>query len=516
MDKKTLLAVGISLAVLLVWQFFFTPVPPKSPEHDNVTITAQSAADNATVPSVVADNVSEKAIEGVLSEAKPAETVVTPVSFKNDKIEVFFDPLTGDIRKVSIFGWKDEEGDYITFNKNGGYNYSRLLTPIASGYTQEVQENNDGKKINYAASAGGLIVSKEYTLAQGSYLIGVKITVSNGGNATLNVPLQIKIGPKLGDGFEESKYIFEGAVISSQKTTERVKVDKTSREELANPLWAGYTSKYFLFAGAGGNFQKAAIAPELGGETASMETSVIVNPGDRASESFQIYAGPKEYKQLKKLGLGLQSSIDFGWFYFLAIPMLEIMIWLYGFVHNYGVAIIILTIIIKLLTLPLTMKGMKSMKAMSKLQPEMLSLREKFKNDPQKLNAATMELYKKHKVNPMSGCLPLLIQIPIFFALYKALLLSIELKNAPFFGWITDLSAKDPYYITPIIMGITMFIQQKMTPSTADPMQQKIFLIMPIVFTFLFLNFPAGLVIYWLTNNVLSIIQQYIVNKKSA
>ena len=162
------------------------------------------------------------------------------------------------------------------------------------------------------------------------------------------------------------------------------------------------------------------------------------------------------------------------------------------------------------------MKGMNSMKAMSKLQPEITSLREKFKNDPQKLNAATMELYRKHKVNPFSGCLPLLIQIPIFFALYKALLLSIELKGAPFFGWLVDLSAKDPYYITPIIMGVTMFIQQKMTPTTADPMQQKIFLIMPIVFTFLFLNFPSGLVIYWLTNNVLTIIQQYFVNKKSA
>ena len=219
---------------------------------------------------------------------------------------------------------------------------------------------------------------------------------------------------------------------------------------------------------------------------------------------------------MRTLGLGLQTSIDFGWFYFLAIPMLQLMIFFYGFFHNYGMAIIFLTIVIKVITLPLTTKGMKSMKAMAKLQPEMAALKEKFVNEPQKMQAATMELYKKHGVNPFSGCLPLLIQIPIFFALYKALLLAIELKGAPFFGWLVDLSEKDPYYITPIIMGVTMFIQQKMTPSTADPVQQKIFLAMPIIFTFLFLNFPSGLVIYWLTNNVLSIIQQYYINKKSA
>lgn len=515
MDKKTLVAIVASLGILFVWQIFFTPKPQKLPEHDNAT-----KIENATTIAVPvnADNMSVNSanIAEVMKDNATVNAIVPVVSFSNDKIEVFFDPMTGDVRKASVFGWKDEEGADVTFNKNGGYNYMRIVTPIASGFVQDVQEKDGNKIISYTASAGDLIVSKEYTLSNGSYLVGVNVKIANKGGVSLNVPIQVKIGPKLGDGFEDSKYIFEGAVISSQKTTERVKVDKTSREELDAPLWAGYTSKYFLFAAAGGNFQKGIIAPDMGGETASMETSLIVNPGDRASQTFQTYVGPKEYNALKSLGLGLQSSVDFGWFYFLAIPMLQIMLWLYSFVHNYGVAIIILTIFIKILTLPLTMKGMKSMKAMSKVQPEMLALREKFKGDPQKLNVATMELYKKHKVNPMSGCLPLVIQIPIFFALYKALLLSIELKNAPFFGWITDLSAKDPYYITPIIMGVSMFIQQKMTPSTADPMQQKIFLAMPIIFTFLFLNFPAGLVIYWLTNNVLSIVQQYFVNKKSA
>jgi len=196
------------------------------------------------------------------------------------------------------------------------------------------------------------------------------------------------------------------------------------------------------------------------------------------------------------------------------MPMLIILKYLNEFVKNYGIAIIILTILIKILFWPLGNKSYESMKAMQKLQPKMVELREKYKDDKQKLSQETMALYRAHKVNPMGGCLPMLIQIPVFFGLYKALLYAIELRHAPFFWWIQDLSAKDPYYITPIIMGATMFVQQKMTPTAGDPMQQKIMLFLPIIFTFLFLNFPSGLVIYWLFNNILSIGQQYYVNKK--
>jgi YidC/Oxa1 family membrane protein insertase len=196
------------------------------------------------------------------------------------------------------------------------------------------------------------------------------------------------------------------------------------------------------------------------------------------------------------------------------MPMLISLKYMNEFVKNFGIAIIILTILIKILFWPLGNKSYESMKAMQKLQPKMQELRDKFKDDKQKLSQETMALYRAHKVNPMGGCLPMLIQIPVFFGLYKALLYAIELRHAPFFWWIQDLSAKDPYYITPIIMGATMFIQQKMTPTAGDPMQQKIMLFLPIIFTFLFLNFPSGLVIYWLFNNILSIGQQYYVNKK--
>jgi len=193
------------------------------------------------------------------------------------------------------------------------------------------------------------------------------------------------------------------------------------------------------------------------------------------------------------------------------------MLWLlkffYNLIHNYGVAIILLTIVIKLILYPLTHKSFKSMKEMQKIQPKITALREKYKDNKEMLNKEIMTLYRTQKVNPLGGCLPMLLQIPVFFALYKVLLDSIELRHAPFIFWIQDLSAKDPYYITPILMGASMFIQQKMTPQVGDPTQAKLMLMLPIVFTFMFLNFPSGLVIYWLVNNLLSIAQQFYINK---
>ncbi|TSA53141.1 MAG: membrane protein insertase YidC, partial [Planctomycetaceae bacterium] len=242
----------------------------------------------------------------------------------------------------------------------------------------------------------------------------------------------------------------------------------------------------------------------------------IIPPGQSGFFNYSLYLGPKDYDILKTENIGLENSIDFGsWIKWLALPLLIALKFLYQYVHNYGIAIVILTILIKIIFWPLGNKSYKSMKEMQKLQPMIKELQEKHKDDKAKVSQETMALYKRYKVNPMGGCLPMLIQIPVFFGLYKALLYSIELRHEPFFFWIQDLSAKDPYYITPIIMGATMFLQQKMTPQAGgNPMQQKLMLWMPVIFTFLFLNFPSGLVIYWLFNNVLSIGQQYYINKK--
>jgi YidC/Oxa1 family membrane protein insertase len=224
--------------------------------------------------------------------------------------------------------------------------------------------------------------------------------------------------------------------------------------------------------------------------------------------------GPKEEGQLKTLGVSAEKLVDFGFFTVVAKPL----IWLLKFTNkvtkNFGIDIIILSILIKIIFLPLTQISFKSMKAMQKVQPEMARLKETYKNDKARLQQEIMLLYKRRKINPMSGCLPMVIQIPVFIALYNALQYTIEMRHAPFFLWMKDLAAKDPIYITPLIMGATMVIQQKMTPSAADPAQAKLFMLMPVMFTFLFLNFPSGLVLYWLVNNILSIAHQYYLNKK--
>ena len=260
--------------------------------------------------------------------------------------------------------------------------------------------------------------------------------------------------------------------------------------------------------------------------------AVTLAPGGRAEVGMTLYVGPKEYDRLRGTGVGLEKSVDFGklfwipwiemeWF---SVPLLWLMNIIYRYTGNYGIAIILLTILTKILFYPLTQKGMTSMKRMQALQPQLNALRAKYKNDNQRLQRETMELYRKQGVNPMGGCLPMVVQIPIFYALYVTLTVAVELQQSPLlclgqlFGreiWICDLSKKDPTYLLPLLMGASMFIQQKMTPTVGDPRQAKIMLLLPIVFTFTFLEFPAGLVLYWLVNNILSIAQQTYTNRQA-
>ncbi len=241
---------------------------------------------------------------------------------------------------------------------------------------------------------------------------------------------------------------------------------------------------------------------------------ISIPPKEKVNAQYQIYLGPKDEDLLKRLGVGAEKLVDFGWFTIIAKPLLWFLKLTNKITGNFGIDIIILSILIKIIFIPLTQISMKSMKEMQKVQPEMNRLKEQFKNDKAKLQQEIMLLYKRRKINPMSGCLPMVIQIPVFIALYNALQYTIEMRHAPFLLWIRDLAAKDPIYITPLIMGATMVLQQKMTPTAADPTQAKMFLLMPVMFTFLFLNFPSGLVIYWMVNNVLSIAHQYYLNKK--
>lgn len=503
MEKRTLLAVAISIAILLVYQFFFAPQPTTViPDNNTTNITKDNNASEKEA----------KKIEQKVSESK----IFQLEKVSNGYLDIYFDKITGDINKVSITKYRDKKLPIVTF-KTDNKNYLKVLSGYGDNFTMDIKEIDNKKIVTFSSLQNNLGITKTYTIDKDSYLISLNVKVSNNSDQTIKLESNVDIGPGFGEGFEKSSYIFEGAMIYNGEKKEEAAPDKVKEPiKLSSPKWFGYTTKYYLFAAIDGNLESGIIEKHNGSAIVKGVKQIILNPKSSSDTKFNLYVGPKEYDLLKSFNLGLEHSIDFGWFKFLAVPMLKFMLFIYEYTKNYGVAIIILTIIVKLLTYPLTIKSMASMKKMQQIQPKLMEIREKFKNDPQKMNTAMMELYRKHGVNPMGGCLPMIVQIPIFFALYKALLVSVELKGSPFIFWITDLSEKDPYYITPIIMGITMFIQQKMTPSTMDPMQQKIFLLMPIIFTFLFLGFPSGLVIYWLTNNVLSIIQQYYINKKLA
>jgi YidC/Oxa1 family membrane protein insertase len=256
-----------------------------------------------------------------------------------------------------------------------------------------------------------------------------------------------------------------------------------------------------------------------------------IAPGKAWEGEVTMFAGPKEYRLLE--GLKLEETLNFGgfpipWYWgglpmrWIGVPILWLMNWTYKHVGNYGIAIILLTVISKVLFYPLTVKSMRSMKAMQALQPQVNALRSRYQKDPQALQRETLALYRKHKVNPMGGCLPMVAQVPIFYALYLALSVSVELQNAAFlcfgrlFGvdlWICDLAAHDPTYVLPVLMGVTMFVQQKLTPTMGDPRQAKMMLFMPVVFTFMFLNLPSGLVLYWTVSNVLQILQQKLMDR---
>ena len=318
-----------------------------------------------------------------------------------------------------------------------------------------------------------------------------------------------------------TRFSFAGPVAYVNGELSEIKLkdlDNGKKSFFRKVSWVGYENKYFL-AAFFPRKDEAISADIVQTDRNSLVINCFEKPisssiGKTRAYSYGFYCGPKDIKILNSLGVDLEKAINFGMFDIIAKPLLYVLKYLNKVTHNYGLAIVILTVIIKILFFPLTHKSYKSMKAMKDLQPKMAALKKKYKDDKERLNREIMSLYRTYKVNPLGGCLPLLIQFPIFIAFYWVLLGSIELRHAPFMLWIKDLSAKDPYYVTPILMGVSMFIQQKMSPTAGDPTQAKVMLAMPIIFTFLFLKFPSGLVLYWLVNNILQIFQQLYIDKR--
>jgi YidC/Oxa1 family membrane protein insertase len=383
-------------------------------------------------------------------------------------------------------------------------------------------------------AADGVQYEKVYKFSASSYVIGFEVRIANRGDKPIKDSLIV--GLKNTMGAKKSSYVFEGPAALVDRSLQQIEMDDIAKKGnlSGNIRWISVESRYFMLGLIPLKEQAAAVRisslPNHMVESRYIEPEQTIAPGAQDAYQYELYFGPKSLQYLKQAGHDLDKAIDFGTFDLLAKPCLWLLNYLYSVIPNYGVAIIILTVLTKVLLWPLGTKSYKSMSQMKKMQPLIQEIREKYKNDKKKMNEAVMGLHKTYGINPLGGCLPMVVQIPFFFALYRMLDQAIELRHAPFFGWITDLSAPDrlfdfgfsipfmdPPYGIPVltlVMGATMFWQQKMTPATGDPTQAKMMMLMPVVFTFIFINFSSGLVLYWLVNNVLSIGQQMYTQKK--
>jgi YidC/Oxa1 family membrane protein insertase len=521
LEKKTLLALLLTVVILFVFQFYFSPKEPEAPQKPAPAATQASKTEAETkAPAAKAGTATAQ------PDLKPTKRVIV----ETPKFTVTLSDLGGAITSVVLKDYKQKvDGTHgkELFEDMSPYKYMPALSDAsgaqaATDATIFVPDRNavtvksaPEKLVFSGTMTNGRKVKKIYTFNPDGYTIGIEIQLDSGkGKVTADFAM---ISLK-----EKPSYTFKGPLVYNGKSLKQVDDLKKDVEVKQAYTYAGLDEGYFSFLWIPG----AEAKPELTVLDTKTNVPLIRLTSDQ-SMSGSLYFGPNRIEVLKELNVNAQKIVDFGWFDIVAKPMLWGMNFSNRLTRNYGIDIILLTILIKIIFYPLSLKSYKSMKEMQKLQPVIAKLKEKFKDDKEKLNREMMDIYKRKGVNPLGGCLPMVIQIPVFFALYKVLMAAIEFRHAPFFLWINDLAAPEdlwsfavagytiPIRILPLIMGITQVIQQKMTPTTADPIQEKMMLFMPIFFTFLFWGFPAGLVLYWLVNNVLSIAQQYYTNTKT-
>lgn len=526
MEKRTILAVVLSIGVFYLFSLFYGP-------------EKKAAAPAAPVP-VKTENVGAPPAVSVQTASAtptplPKSVSVADVTVETERYIAVFSTAGASLKSLTLKGFREtNKPDAVqvkllanadpalpSFSTRGvGFALSAQAAYSPDVHSLKVLSDEKKRLVFTYVDPQGFVVRKTYAFDGAGYGIALETQLVNNSAAPIAGSFQYLITSSFEPPQKDGRYETYGSSLyadGSLHTDAPKNVASATKKYDKGVAWAAINDKYFLSALLSVNHSIASVELKKGA-TGFLESNITtpafsVAPGQAVTVAHNLFVGPKEIDILKAQGSSLEQSLDLGWFSALAKPMLYSLKFFYRYVGNYGVAIIIITVILKIFFFPLTHKSYKSMKEMGKLQPKMAALKEKYKNDKDAMNRAVMELYRDHKVNPLGGCLPMVVQIPVFFALYKALMFSIELRHAPFMFWITDLSDKDPYYVTPVIMGATMFIQQKMTPSNMDEMQQKIMLGLPVIFTFMFLSFPSGLVLYWLINNILTIGQQAYINK---
>jgi YidC/Oxa1 family membrane protein insertase len=562
--RRAILWVIFSLSLLMLWDAYMrhtgqgsmfgtgvtTPTTP--PQSGAGSAAPTGAAGNPGVPATTGAILSAPtaAVNGSISSATPVSGTPAPsgdrVTLRNKDIELEIDTVGARIVRAKLLTQESDaypDGRVTLFDQSpdrkyeaqtgligaagSATNFPNHTTPFKRVSGQEAVSGPE-RRTTLAAELGGIKLTKSFELDPEGYSIKVSHTVQNTGADSLTplVYLQLMRDGDRAPGESKFYQTFIGPAIYTEEGKFQkidfsdVEKNKANHVKSATNGWLGIVQHYFVAAWVPKNdtpreFYTRKVDNNLYSVGLIQPLNTIA-PGAQQSHEAVLFAGPQLQRTLEQLAPGLDLVVDYGWLTFLAQPIYWLLEKLHGIVANWGWAIVLLTIIIKLIFYPLSAASYKSMAKMKAVSPRLMKLREVYANDKAKLNQAMMEMYKTEKINPLGGCLPVVIQIPVFLALYWVLLASVEMRNAPWIGWINDLSVPDPYFILPVVMAVTMFIQTKLNPPPPDPLQAKVMMFMPIVFSVFFFFFPAGLVLYWLVNNVISIAQQWFVMRQVA
>ena len=558
MDTQRLIALIVfTFSGLMLWEAWNKhnrpPVPPQAvaqtqsvnslqggtADKSATTVPGLSAVPSATIPAVAAGAATVPATAAAQGTSKS-------VLVKTDLFTVDMDTRGGDLRTVTLLKhaahadakraftlMQDKAGSYfVTQSGLLGQGLPNHTAMWSTSSNQFELGTNDTLDVTFTNNdAVGITVAKTYTFKRGSYLVNVRYDIKNESGTPIspNVYFQFLRDSNPPEGESTGNNPFTGVVTFTGPAvyTDLKKYQKVSFSDIddnkqnivkeAGDGWIAMVQHYFVSAwlpppGLKREFFTQKVSSKLYSAGVIVPISAI-NAGATGGISMPLYIGPQEQENLKKLAPGFDLVVDYGWLTVLASPMFLVLSYINNIVGNWGWTIVLFTILLKLVFFPLNQKAGKSIAHMKTMAPKVEAMKARYGDDKLKMNQAMMELYKTEKVNPLGGCLPIVIQIPFFIALYWVLLGAVELRDAPWIGWITDLSTPDPFYVLPVIMGASMFIQTKMNPAPPDPVQAKVMLILPLVFSVMFFFFPAGLVLYWTMQNILGIAQQWYINK---
>jgi YidC/Oxa1 family membrane protein insertase len=525
----------ISMMLWQAWETDYGKLARSAPTSKTVLAETQNPALTENVPAPVSlPPVAEQITPTVSMPAKKEKAA--SIEVVTDLFRLHLNTKGGGIEKAALLKYPEKAGQpetafvlmedskeklYTTqgglLSRQGAPTHEAVYSTSSNKYVLEDGQDKLQVKLNWSQGKG-ITVTKIYELTRGSYLIKIRYLIENSSGETWQGRSYHQIKRSAPKGGRRLIYTYTGVVVSSpEERYEKIDYDDLLDQKLERDLsngWVAMLQHYFVTALVPTDKQQPyryysnTLANERYLVGAITPAHNINNAGTGTIEE-QIYIGPKIIKNLEKVSEGLELTVDYGMLWFIAKPLFGVLDKLHDYTNNWGWAIILVTLLLKLIFFPLSAAGYKSMANMRRVQPRMMSIKERYKEDKAKLNQAMMQIYKEEKINPLGGCFPILVQIPVFIALYWVLLESVEMRQAPFALWLQDLSSKDPYFVLPLLMGISMFIQQKLNPAPMDPVQAKVMSVLPVVFTVFFAFFPSGLVLYWVVNNILSIAQQW-------